>query len=69
MLTPPREMPPKHCQLCAPRPKASGNALQALVDPPNDGIHFSFDGGDDRTDGSDDNTVVIANPCDSGLPA
>jgi methyl-accepting chemotaxis protein len=62
-------MPPKHRQLRAPRPKASGNAFQALVDPPNDGTHFSFDGGDDRTDGSDDNTVVIANPRDSGPPA
>jgi hypothetical protein len=62
-------MPPKHRQLCAPCPKASGNAFQALVDPPNDGIHLSFDGGDDRTDRSDDNTVVIANPRDSGPPA
>jgi hypothetical protein len=62
-------MPPKHRQLHAPRPKASGNAFQALVDPPNEGIHFSFHGGDDRTDGSGDNTVVIANPRDSGPPA
>jgi hemerythrin len=62
-------MPPKHRQLRAPCPKASGNAFQALVDPPQDGNHLSFDGGDERTDGSDDNTVVIANPCDSGLPA
>jgi hypothetical protein len=62
-------MLPKHRQLRAPRPKASGNAFQALVDPPDDGIHFSFDGGDDRTDGSDDNPVAIANPRDSGPPA
>jgi chromosome segregation ATPase len=62
-------MPPKHRQLRAPRPKASGNAFQALVDPLNDGIHLSFDGGDDRTDGSDDNTVAIVNPRDSGPPA
>jgi hypothetical protein len=68
-LTPPREMPPKHRQLRALHPKAPGNAFQALVNPPNDGIHFSFDGGDERTDGSDDNTVVITNPCDSGPPA
>jgi hypothetical protein len=54
-------MPPKHRQLHAPRPKASGNAFQALVDPPNDGNHFSFHGGDERTDENDDNTVVIVN--------
>jgi hypothetical protein len=62
------EMPPKHRQPRAPRPKASGNAFQALVDPPNDGNNLSLDGGDKRTDGSDDNTVVIANPRDSGPP-
>jgi hypothetical protein len=54
-------MPPKHRQLHAPCPKASGNTFQALVDPPNDGNHFSFNGGDERTDENDDNTVVIAN--------
>jgi hypothetical protein len=62
-------MPPKHRQLRAPRPNASRNAFQALVDPPNDGKNLSFDGGDERTDGSDDNTVVNAFPCISGLPA
>jgi hypothetical protein len=62
-------MPPKHRQLRAPPPKASGKAFQALVDPPKDGFHFSFNRGDERTDGSDDNTVVIMNPRDSGLPA
>jgi hypothetical protein len=62
-------MPPKHRQLRAPCPKASGNAFQALVDPPNDGNHLSFDGADGETDRSDDNTVVIANPRDSGPPA
>jgi hypothetical protein len=62
------KMPPKHRQPRAPRPKASGNAFQALVDPPNDGNNLSLDGGDKRTDGSDDNTVVIANPRDSGPP-
>jgi hypothetical protein len=62
-------MPPNHRQLRAPRPKASGNAFQALVDPPNDGNDLSFDGGDGKTDGSDDNGVVIANPRDSGPPA
>jgi hypothetical protein len=54
-------MPPKHHQLHAPYPKASGNAFQALVDPLDDGNHFSFDGGDERTDENDDNTIVIAN--------
>jgi hypothetical protein len=58
-------MPPKHRQLHAPHPKASGNAFQALVDPPNDGFQFSFDGGDEKTIGSDENTMVIANTCDS----
>jgi hypothetical protein len=58
-------MPPKHRQLHAPHPKASGNAFQALVDPPNDGNHFSFDGGDEQTDENDDNTIVIANLCES----
>jgi hypothetical protein len=28
------------------------------VDPPNDGNHLSFDGGDGKTNGSDDNSVV-----------
>jgi hypothetical protein len=62
-------MPPKHRQLRAPRPKASGNAFQDLVDHPNDGNNLSFDGGDENTDGSDDNTIVTASPRDSGLPA
>jgi hypothetical protein len=62
-------MPPKHRQLRAPRPKASGNAFQALVDPPNDGNTLSVDGGDENADGSDDNTVVTAPPRDSGPPA
>jgi hypothetical protein len=62
-------MLPKHRQLHAPRPKASGYAFQALVDPPNHGNTLSFDGGDGITDGSDDNTVVITNPRDSGPPA
>jgi hypothetical protein len=62
-------MPPKHRQLPAPRPKASGNGFQALVDPPNEGNNLSFDGGDENTDGSDDNTVVTTPPRDSGLPA
>jgi hypothetical protein len=42
-------MPPKHPQLRAPCPDASGNAFQALVDPPNDGNHLSFDGGNGIT--------------------
>jgi hypothetical protein len=61
-------MPPKHRQLHAPCPKASGNVLQALVNPPHDGNNLSFDEGDERTDGSDDNTLVITNPCDSEPP-
>jgi hypothetical protein len=32
------------------------------VDPPHDGNHLSFDGGDERTDGSDDNTIVNMYP-------
>jgi hypothetical protein len=62
-------MPPKHRQLRAPCPKASGNAFQALVDPPHDGNNLSFDGGDENTDGSDDNTIVTAPPRDSEPPA
>jgi hypothetical protein len=62
-------MPPKHHQLRAPWPKQSGNAFQALVDLPKDGSNSTFDGRDGRVDGTDDNTVVIANPHDSGLPA
>jgi chromosome segregation ATPase len=61
-------MPPKHRQLHAPHPKASGNAYQALVDTPHDGKSLSFDGGDERTDGYANNTVVNANPRDSGPP-
>jgi hypothetical protein len=68
-LTPPREMPPKPRQLRAPRPKQSGNAFQALVDLPEDGSDPTFDGRDGIVDGTDDNTVVIANPRDSGPPA
>jgi hypothetical protein len=69
LLTPPHEMLPKHRQLRAPRPKASGNAFQALVDRLNDGNNLSFNGGDENTDGSDDNTVVTVPPRDSGPPA
>jgi hypothetical protein len=68
-LTPPCEMPPKHRQLHAPPPKASGNAYHALVDPHHDGNHLSFDGGDERTDGNDDNTIVNPCPYHSGPPA
>jgi hypothetical protein len=62
-------MPPKPRQLRAPRPKQSGNAFQALVDLPDDGSDSTFDGRDGIVDGTDDNTVVIANPRDSGPPA
>jgi hypothetical protein len=58
-------MPPKHHQLRAPRPKASRNTFQGIVDPPNDGNNLSFDGGDGKTDGSDNNTSVNAPPRDS----
>jgi hypothetical protein len=67
-LTPPCEILPKHHQLHAPHPKASGNMFQALVDPPHDGNSLSFDAGDERANGSDDNTIVIVNSCDSGPP-
>jgi hypothetical protein len=62
-------MPPKHRQLHAPCPTASGNVFQALVDPPNDGNNLSFDGGDGNTDRSDDTTAVNAPPRGSGPPA
>jgi hypothetical protein len=68
-LTPPCEMPPKHRQLHAPWPKPAGNAYQSLVDLPEDGPNPTFDGRDGKVDGTDDNTVVIANPHDSGPPA
>jgi hypothetical protein len=41
---------------------ASGNAFRALVDPPHDGNHLCFHGGDETTDGSDDNTIVNVYP-------
>jgi cell division protein FtsB len=56
-------------QLRAPWPKQSGNAFQALVDVPEDGSDPTFDGRDGIVDGTDNNTVVIANPHDSGPPA
>jgi hypothetical protein len=62
-------MPPKPRQLRAPWPKQSGNAFQALVDLPEDGSDSTFDGRDGIVDGTDDNTVVIVNPCDSAPPA
>jgi hypothetical protein len=62
-------MPPKPRQLRAPRPKQSGNAFQALVDLPEDGSEPTFDGRDGIVNGTDDNTIVIMNPCDSGPPA
>jgi ElaB/YqjD/DUF883 family membrane-anchored ribosome-binding protein len=62
-------MLPKHRQLCAPCPNASATTFQALVDPPHDGNNLSFDRGDERTDGSDNNTIVNVYPCDCELPA
>jgi regulator of replication initiation timing len=53
-------MPPKHREPRAPRPKASGNAFQALVDPPNDGNDLSLDGGDGKVDGTDERSAVNA---------
>jgi hypothetical protein len=68
-LTPPYTMPPKYCQLCAPCRKASGNTSEVLVDPAHNGNNLSFDGGDERTDASNDNTVVNTCLCHSGPPA
>jgi ABC-type transporter Mla subunit MlaD len=39
------------------------------VDPPHDGNKLSFDGGDERTAGSDDNTIVKTCLHDSAPPA
>jgi hypothetical protein len=39
------------------------------VDLPEDGSDSTFDGRDGKVDGTDDNTIVITNPRDSGLPA
>jgi hypothetical protein len=39
------------------------------VDLPEDGSNPTFDGRDGKVDGTDDNTVVIVNPRDSGPPA
>jgi hypothetical protein len=39
------------------------------VDLPEDGSDSTFDGRDGKVDGTDDNTAVMANPCDSGPPA
>jgi hypothetical protein len=61
-------MLPKPCQLCAPQPKQSGNAFQALMDLPEDGSDSTSDGRDGIVDGTDDNTIVITNPCDSRPP-
>jgi hypothetical protein len=62
-------MPQKPRQLRAPRPKQSRNAFQPLVDLPEDGSDSTFDGRDGIVDGTDDNTVVIVNPHDSGPSA
>jgi hypothetical protein len=51
-------MLPSHRQPRAPRPKAFGNAFQALVDPPNDGNNLSLDGGDGIVDGTDERGTV-----------
>jgi hypothetical protein len=58
-------MLPKHCQPHAPCPTASGNTFQALVDPPHNGNNLPFDGGDKRTNGSNDNTIVNMYPGNS----
>jgi hypothetical protein len=36
------------------------------VNPPHDGKNISFNGGDERMDGSNDNTIVNVSPCESG---
>jgi hypothetical protein len=43
-----------------------GNVFQALVDLPEDRSDPTFDGRDRIVDGTDNNTIVISNPCDSG---
>jgi hypothetical protein len=69
LLTLPYEILPKPHQLCAPYPKASGNVFQALVDPPNNRNNVSFDRGDERIDGYDNNTIVNTLPYISKLLA
>jgi ribosomal protein L14E/L6E/L27E len=39
------------------------------VDLPDNGSDPTFDGRDGIVDGTDDNTVLIAKPCKSALPA
>jgi hypothetical protein len=51
-------MPPKHCQLNAPRAKPAGNACKSLVDRPEDESDSSFDGRDGKVDGTDGKSAV-----------
>jgi hypothetical protein len=57
---PRREMAPRHHQLRAPRVTASGNALQALVDPPNIRNEDHDDGGDESMEGTYLNSIANA---------
>jgi hypothetical protein len=59
-------MLPKCHQPYAPCPTASGNMFQAPVDPPHNGNNLPFNRGDERTNGSNDNTIVNMYPGDSG---
>jgi hypothetical protein len=59
-VTPPCEIPPKHRQLRAPRPKLAGNAYNSLVDLPDDGTESIIDGRDGKVDATDDNSAVNA---------
>jgi hypothetical protein len=61
-------MSPKHRQIRAPHPTASGNAFQAHLDPSHDAINRSLDGGDEKHDGSDGITDENADTCNSGPP-
>jgi hypothetical protein len=66
-------MPPQPRQLRAPRPKQSGNMIQALVDLPEDGSNSTSDGRDgkvDESDGfSDGNTLQCAPSAASEAPS
>jgi hypothetical protein len=60
LAAPCHEMAPHHRQLCAPHITASGNALQALVDPPNISNEDHDDGGDESMEGIYLNSIANA---------
>jgi hypothetical protein len=66
-LTPPRKMPPKHCQPNAPHPKLAGNAYKALVDLPHDGSDPFTNGRDGKVDGTDERSAASAPQCTSAV--